>query len=42
MNGLVNSIKRFLSNKITVTIIGVIIVLVLLYWGYSTQVSKSV
>ena len=37
-----NSLKRFVSNKNTVTILGVILVLVLLYWGYSSQVSSSV
>ena len=42
MNGLMNSLKRFVSNKNTVTILGVILVLVLLYWGYSSQVSSSV
>ena len=42
MNGLMNSLKRFVSNKNTVTIIGVILVLFLLYWGYSSQVSNSV
>ena len=31
MNGLMNSLKRFVSNKNTVTILGVILVLVLLY-----------
>ena len=42
MNSVLNPLKRFVSNKNTVTIIGVILVLVLLYWGYSTQVNNSV
>ena len=42
MNGIMNSLKRFVSNKNTVTILGVILVLILLYWGYSSQVSSSV
>ena len=37
-----NTIKRFISNKNTVTIIGVVLVLLLLYWGYSQQVSTAV
>ena len=40
MNSVLNPLKRFVSNKNTVTIIGVILVLVLLYWGYSTQVNN--
>lgn len=42
MNNIVNSIMKFLKNKNTVTIIGVIIVLGLLYWGYSSQVKAAV
>ncbi|MEG0022047.1 MAG: hypothetical protein RSB77_01555 [Bacilli bacterium] len=42
MNGIKNTLKRFVSNKNTVTILGVIAVLVLLYWGYSSQVSNAV
>lgn len=42
MNNIVNSLKRFFQNKNTVTIIGVMLVLVLLYWGYSSQVKKAV
>lgn len=42
MNNIVNSLKRFFQNKNTVTIIGVLLVLVLLYWGYSSQVKKAV
>lgn len=42
MNDFVNKLKKFFKNKNTVTILGVIIVLALLYWGYSTQVTTSV
>lgn len=42
MNGIMNSFKRLFSNKNTVTIIGVLLVLVLLYWGYSSQVKNAV
>ena len=42
MNGIMNSFKRLFSNKNTVTIIGVLLVLVLLYWGYSSQVKTAV
>ena len=34
--------KRFLKNKNTITIIGVIVILVLLYIGYSSQINKAV
>ena len=37
-----NGLKRFVSNKNTVTIIGVVLVLLLLYWGYSQQVNSAV
>ena len=42
MNNLVESIKRVFQNKNTVTIIGVIVILVLLYIGYSTQINRAV
>lgn len=42
MNNFLNSLKRFFKNKNTVTILGVIVVLALLYWGYSTQIKESV
>lgn len=42
MNSILNPLKRFVSNKNTVTIIGVILVLVLLYWGYDSQVKNAV
>ena len=42
MNNFLASAQRFLKNKNTVTIIGVIIILVLLYIGYSSQINKAV
>lgn len=42
MNDFVNKVKRFFKNKNVVTILGVIVVLALLYWGYSSQVESSV
>ena len=41
-NNLLDSIKRFFKNKNIVTILGVIIILVLLYLGYSTQINRAV
>lgn len=42
MNNLMNSLKKFFKNKNTVTILGVIAVLVLLYWGYSREIKAAV
>lgn len=42
MNNLLIGLKRFISNKNTVTVIAVIIILGLLYWGYSSQINTSV
>lgn len=42
MNNTLNSIKRFFKNKNTVTILGVLAVLVILYIGYSRQITSSV
>ena len=42
MNNLMDSVKRFFKNKNTVTILGVIVILVLLYVGYSTQINSAV
>lgn len=42
MNNLLVSIRRFFKNKNTVTILGVLVILVLLYWGYSSTVNKAV
>lgn len=42
MDNFLNSLKRFFKNKNTVTILGVIVVLALLYWGYSSQINDAV
>jgi len=42
MNNFVASAQRFLKNKNTITILGVIGILVLLYIGYSSQINKAV
>lgn len=41
MNNLVISSKKFITNKNTVTIIGVVVILVILYFLYSSTVSKA-
>ena len=42
MNDVLGSIKRFFKNKNTVTVLGVILILVLLYIGYSIQIKNQV
>lgn len=42
MNNFVISAKRFITNKNTVTIIGVIIILVILYYGYQSTINNAV
>lgn len=42
MNNFMISAKRFITNKNTVTIIGVIIILVILYYGYKTTIDNAV
>ena len=42
MNNFGIAFKKFITNKNTVTIIGIIVILVLLYWGYDRTVKKSV
>ena len=42
MNNLVIALKRFLSNKNTVTILGVIAVVLILFFGYRMQIKKQV
>ena len=41
MNNLKASMKKFLGNKNTVTILGVILCLVILYVGYNYQINKK-
>jgi len=42
MGNLVNSLKKFLSNKNTVTILGVIAGVIVLYVGYNYRVNSSI
>lgn len=42
MNNFGIAFKKFITNKNIVTIIGIIVILILLYWGYSSTVKKSV
>ena len=42
MNNFGIAFKRFVTNKNTVTIIGIIVILILLYFGYDRTVRKSV
>ena len=42
MNNFGIAFKKFITNKNTVTIIGIIVILILLYWGYDRTVKKSV
>jgi len=42
MNNLMVSFKRFLKNKNTVTILGIVIILVLLYVVYNMQINNAV
>ena len=34
--------KKFITNKNTITILGILLILILLYWGYDSTVKKSV
>lgn len=42
MENLLESAKRLFKNKNTVTIIGVVVILILLYIGYSAQINSAV
>ena len=42
MNNIMVSLKRFLKNKNTVTIIGILVVLGILYYAYNSQINKAV
>lgn len=41
MNNFVIGLKRFLTNKNVVTIILVLVILVILYWGYASSIKKQ-
>lgn len=42
MNNLSNSMKKFVSNKNTVTILGVVLCIVILYFGYNYRINQKV
>ena len=42
MNNLSMSMKKFLGNKNTVTIIGVVLCLFILYFGYNYRINQKV
>lgn len=42
MNNFVIGLKRFFTNKNVITVIGVIIALVILYYGYSSSIKKEI
>lgn len=41
MNNIIISVKRFFTNKNTVTILGVILVIGIIYFGYNSQIKKA-
>ena len=41
MNNFVMGFKRFITNKNVVTVIGVIVVLIILFWGYTSSIKKE-
>ncbi len=42
MNNLQSSMKKFVANKNTVTILGVILCIIILYWGYNMRINQKV
>lgn len=42
MNNIVISLQKFLKNKNTVTIIGVVLIIIILFFGYRYQIKKQV
>ena len=42
MNNLSNSVKKFIGNKNTVTIIGVVLCILILYLGYNYRINQRV
>ena len=41
MNNVLNTLKRFFKNKNTVTVIGVILIIGILYFAYNSQIKKA-
>ena len=42
MNNLIVGVKKFLTNKNTVTVIGVVLAIVILYLGYNMRISQAI
>ena len=42
MNNLVVGIKKFFTNKNTVTVVGVILAIVILYVGYNMRINQAI
>ena len=42
MNNFMRNLKKFFTNKNTVTILGVIAIVAILYFGYTYQINKQV
>lgn len=42
MNNFMISFKKFIKNKNTVTVLGIILILAVLYWGYSSRINDAV
>lgn len=36
-----SSLKKFVSNKNTITIIGVVLCIIILYWGYNFRINQK-
>lgn len=41
MNNIIIAVKRFIKNKNTVTILGVVLIIGILYWGYTRQIREA-
>ncbi len=41
MNNVIISVKKFFTNKNTVTILGVIVIILIIYFGYNSQIKKA-
>ena len=41
MNNFVMGFKRFITNKNVVTVLGVLLVLVILFFGYTSSIKKE-
>jgi hypothetical protein len=42
MNNLLFNIKKFLANKNTVTILGVVAAILILYFGYNYRINQAI